>query len=93
MTLRRRMATKTEEKEGDNKEKPRQEKGCRCLQSFTLWCGQFQVPSPKYTYLWCLVLVTLETSSPPIKPSNKQLYVHAKSYHPPSTKKAIAKAK
>ena len=26
-----------------------------------------------------------------IKPTNKQLYVHASSYHPPATKKAIAK--
>ncbi len=26
--------------------KPGQEKGCRCLQSFALQCGQFQVPSP-----------------------------------------------
>ena len=28
-----------------------------------------------------------------IKPTNKQLYVHASSYHPPATKKAIAKEK
>ncbi len=45
---------RTEEKEEDDeKEKHGQEKGCRCLQSFALRFGQFQVPSPINFPFYC----------------------------------------
>ncbi len=43
---RTRKGREEEAVEGDEKEKLGQEKGCYCLLSFALWCGQFQAPSP-----------------------------------------------